>query len=346
MLNRIKKTSWFFICILHSSLVLGESLEVTRVGTGPIIYPELDASIGTNIQGPSAIKVPDWVEDRLGDYYLYFADHKGRYIRLAYADRITGPWKIHKPGALQIEDSFFLTEPPQVNASQEKEIRAYVKQNKISFAHDIIKEVTAPHIASPDVIVDERNRKIVMFFHGLQGIGDQVTRVATSDNGVNFLTLEEKLGKTYWRSFEWADNYFGLAMPGQFYRSRDLLTGYESGPLLFNVDMRHNAVLIRNDRLFIFWTQVGEVPESIKLSTIDLTKDWNNWRQIDHGVILRPETSYEGADEPLVASIRSTAYGQVNQLRDPAILEDDGKIWLLYAIAGESGIALARVDLK
>jgi len=33
----------------------------------------------------------------------------------------------------------------------------------------------------------------------------------------------------------------------------------------------------------------------------------------------------------------------VNQLRDPAIFEEDGRVWLLYAIAGESGIALAEL---
>jgi hypothetical protein len=49
----------------------------------PIISAELHPSIGANIQGPSMIRVPEWIDDRLGDYYLYFADHKGSYIRLA-----------------------------------------------------------------------------------------------------------------------------------------------------------------------------------------------------------------------------------------------------------------------
>jgi hypothetical protein len=53
----------------------------------------------------------------------------------------------------------------------------------------------------------------------------------------------------------------------------------------------------------------------------------------------------EGADAPLVPSIRSTAYGHVNQLRDPAVLEDEGRIYLFYAVAGESGIALAEVSI-
>jgi len=56
-----------------------------------------------------------------------------------------------------------------------------------------------------------------------------------------------------------------------------------------------------------------------------------------------PPRSWEGADAPLTPSVRSTAYGQVNQLRDPAIFEEDGRTYLLYAIAGESGIAIAEI---
>jgi hypothetical protein len=67
------------------------SITVTRLGDGPLITPEMDARMGGNIQGPSLIKVPDWVENPLGNYYLYFADHRGTYIRMAYADEVTGP---------------------------------------------------------------------------------------------------------------------------------------------------------------------------------------------------------------------------------------------------------------
>ena len=59
--------------------------------------------------------------------------------------------------------------------------------------------------------------------------------------------------------------------------------------------------------------------------------------------ILRPERVWEGAAAPVGPSMRSTAYGTVNQLRDPAILEDEGRTYLLYAVAGESGIALAEL---
>jgi hypothetical protein len=36
-------------------------------------------------------------------------------------------------------------------------------------------------------------------------------------------------------------------------------------------------------------------------------------------------------------------YGHVNQPRDPAIFAEDGQIYLLYAVAGESGIAIAEI---
>jgi hypothetical protein len=34
---------------------------------------------------------------------------------------------------------------------------------------------------------------------------------------------------------------------------------------------------------------------------------------------------------------------RVHGLRDPGILEDDGRVWLLYTVAGESGIAIAEL---
>jgi hypothetical protein len=36
----------------------------------------------------------------------------------------------------------------------------------------------------------------------------------------------------------------------------------------------------------------------------------------------------------------------VNQLRDPAVYEESGRTFLLYAVAGESGIAIAGVTFS
>ncbi len=91
-------------------------MRVTRLLDAPIITPDLHPSIGNNIQGPSLIRVPDWVQSKLGTYYLYFADHKGSYIRLAHADNLRGPWKVYPPGSLQLADSHFLTKAPDAPA--------------------------------------------------------------------------------------------------------------------------------------------------------------------------------------------------------------------------------------
>ena len=201
-----------------------------------------------------------------------------------------------------------------------------------------------PHIASPDVHVDHEKEMIIMYYHGLEGPAFQHTRVATSTDGIKFLAQEEILGRSYFRVFKHDGMTYALAMPGQFYRSNDGFTNFEEGPRLFGPNMRHSAVIVRDDFLYVFWTRVGDAPESIMLSTIDLSSDWMNWKESEAVVVLKPEFDWEGANAPIEPSVRSTAYGQVNQLRDPALHVEDGVVYLLYAVAGESGIALARVN--
>jgi hypothetical protein len=322
------------------------NVRTVRLLDGPIIAESNHPSIGANIQGPSLIRVPDWVEKKFGRYYLYFAHHKGRYIRLAYADALLGPWTVYSPGSLQIEQSHFVTEPPE--ATQEQVDSAVARVRSMGFnlkrlGHDLVKEMTWPHIASPDVHIDDENKRIIMYFHGLESFGNQLTRVATSPDGIDFEAGPEILGRNYWRVFRHEGYIYALAMPGQLYRSREWLTGFEAGPLLFNPNMRHSALLKRDDVLYVFWTQVGDTPERILLSTIDLSGDWESWQETEAIEVLRPETDWEGADAPLEPSVRSVAYGHVNQLRDPAIFVEDNDIYLLYAVAGESGIAIAKL---
>jgi hypothetical protein len=321
------------------------TVRVERLVDAPIISPATHSSIGANIQGPSLIRVPIWVEAPLGTYYLYFADHKGRYIRLAYADHLTGPWTVYPPGSLQLEDSHFLSAPPAVSDTVRQQLEARDHMARTCRSHDIMTEATTPHIASPDVHVDHGRQHIAMYYHGLEDVGKQVTRVALSSDGVHFTALPEVLGRSYFRVFHYRGATYAMAMPGQLYRSEDGLSSFEAGPLLFNPDMRHAALLRRGTQLYVFWTQVGEAPERILLSSIDLRPDWSAWKVSDPIEVLRPERDWEGADAPLVPSIRSTAYGHVNQLRDPAIFEEDGNVFLLYAVAGESGIAIAQVFL-
>src|SRR4051812_7574045 len=83
----------------------GDAMQVRRFPENPIIRPNMDARMGDNINGPSLIRIPDWIEQPLGRYYLYFAHHDGRYIRLAYADDLHGPWQTHEPGVLPLAAS-------------------------------------------------------------------------------------------------------------------------------------------------------------------------------------------------------------------------------------------------
>ena len=322
-------------------LATNASVRAERLGNGPILSERSHPTLGTNIQGPSLIRVPAWVDAPLAKYYLYFADHKGRYIRLAYADDLRGPWRIYEPGALQLADSYFLTEPPPAPPDQMAQLRATWDPTK--WSHDLLTEATTPHIASPDVHIDSTHQRIVMYYHGLEGLGRQVTRVATSRDGIHFEARPEVLGRTYMRAFPYDGYTYAMAMPGQFYRSRDGLSGFEEGPRLFEANMRHAALLRRGGTLYVFWTRVGDAPERILVSTIALSQDWTAWKESPPAEVLRPERDWEGADAAQVPSVRSTAYGHVNQLRDPAVYEENGHVYLLYVIAGESGIALAEL---
>jgi hypothetical protein len=122
--------------------VIPSHIGVKRLLDRAIIGPSAHESIGVNIQGPSLIRVPDWIADRLGRYYLYFADHKGSYIRHAYADHLEGPWAVHPPGSLHLKDSCFLTEPPAVTAEQLARFEARAARSGARLSHDVLSEIT------------------------------------------------------------------------------------------------------------------------------------------------------------------------------------------------------------
>tara|TARA_B100000953_G_C17759099_1_gene338343 strand:- start:163 stop:507 length:345 start_codon:yes stop_codon:yes gene_type:complete len=107
--------------------------------------------------------------------------------------------------------------------------------------------------------------------------------------------------------------------------------------------MRHFGLWVDDDLLHVFWTQVGHTPERILASSIDLSRPFAEWTESDPLEVMRPERPWEGSEAPLEPSIRSVAYGEVNQLRDPAVFEEKGSLYLLYAVAGESGIGIAEL---
>jgi hypothetical protein len=101
--------------------------------------------------------------------------------------------------------------------------------------------------------------------------------------------------------------------------------------------------LIRDETLFVFYSRIGDVPERILVSTIQLTDDWNSWEPSEPETILESMFDYEGANQPLIKSKKGASKTPGRQLRDPAIFEDNGKTYLLYSIAAELGIAISEI---
>lgn len=318
----------------RASDMIAASAVVTRIGDGPVIYPGmpgLQGDLGANINGPTVIKVPEWLKNPLGKYYMYFGHHRGTYIRLAFADRPEGPWTIYEPGTLRLEQTTALH-----------------------------------HIASPDVLVDDRQKRLLLYFHGPteQPGGDyggrpyeQKTFVASSQDGLNFQQISGPATTPYIRMFEYRGAYYGLGMAdkvsayplwlrsGQFSRSVDGLPPFENGPRILD-EMRHPGVTCIGETLHIFYTMVGDMPERVYHSTVDLRPDWLEWTASLPVEVLQPEGDAEGADLPLTASRGGVAVDRERALRDPAVLNDNGQLYLYYTVAGEKGIAVAKVNIQ
>lgn len=286
--------------------------EAVRFPRNPIIRPDMP-TVGNDINGPSLVMAPKWLERPLGRYYLYFAGHRGTTIRLAYADSLAGPWKIYEPGVLSIAQT-----------------------------------ACRGHIASPDIHVDDGKREIRMYFHGPAKSGEgQRTFLAVSRDGLHFTAFPGILGEAYFRVFERGGAYYAISNGGILHHSADGVTPFEQGPDLFPMPeghrVRHSAVKLDGDILTVFYSRIGDNPECIMVSTIRMTAGWKRWKPSEGVVLLRPELEWEGADLPLKPSASGPAKGRVRQLRDPAIYREGGRTYLLYSVAGESGIAIAEL---
>ncbi len=345
----------------------------------PVISSETFAAAGipddgTNINGPSVIAIPDWVpENRRANaharYYLYFSHHGGRSIRMAWAELVTGPYRLYNPplpagrrGVLSLPDTD--------------------GRPLLRFANGV--EVFS-HIASPNVHLDETNRRFVLYFHGETNTttppphaftGPQKTLVATSATGLNFNPPEHGgepghgprpalLGNAYFCVFAFRDRLYAFSNGGELWRApadRALrpadpptADAWEPGPNPVSdaltelgapsADPRHLAVrFIAPDRLEVFFTLRGDLEESIDRVEVTIGGgDWTTWRATGYERLLRPREPWEGAGYPPAVSRGGRQTG-VRQLRDPAVFTDsDGSTCLFYCGAGEEAIGVAAV---
>lgn len=326
-----------------------QDVTASRVPQNPLITVDTSSSLGGNVNGPTVIRVPDWIERPLGRYYMYFANHVGTFVRLAYADAIEGPWRIYEPGVLHVQDTAFYRpqpDPPETLAD------------------------FYTHVASPEVFVDHERRRLVMWVHGWWTGGErwpnspaearvwarekgygQYTQVVESTDGLRFDVRPAITRLSYLRVFPHADGYYGMARLGRLVRSSDPLASFEPGPDPFRDSpyagrVRHVGLLVRRDRLHVFFTAIRDAPERVLMSTIDITGDWTTWRATAPVDVLAPDAPYECVDMPVEASLSGDVEGRARQIRDPFVFEDRGRIVLFYTTCGEQGIAAATLTLR
>jgi hypothetical protein len=326
----------------------GQRVRAERLGGAPLITVRTSASLGTNVNGPTVIRVPDWVERPLGRYYMYFANHMGSSIRLAYADAIAGPWHIYEPGVVQVQDTAFYRPQPDPPETLED---------------------FYTHVASPEILVDEGRKRFVIWFHGWWTNGErwpsapaaarrwqrergygQFTQAAESADGLHFDVRPEITRVSYLRVFGRGGRWFGMSRTGQLLSAADPLTAFEPGPNAFADTayagrVRHVALLPRGDTLYVFFTAIGDAPERVLMTTVDLRGDWMTWRVTPPLEVLRPERPYECADLPVEASRAGDVEVPVHEIRDPFVFEEQGRTTLFYSICGEQGIAAAALSI-
>jgi len=321
----------------------------------PIIDQAMFAAVGVeadgeNMNGPSLIRIPDWIlpEDRADPsavYYLYFAHHDGSYIRMAWAADVEGPWTFYQIGSLvPLGDRGVLD-----NGLDDLDLGLGV----------VIEE---NHLASPDVLVDDEARQIIMYFHSGSStffndneINSQNSWVSTSDNGLEFLDniRPVRLGPSYFKVFSHGGQLYAVdnsgtpkrapdpdnpwEPPADYYSGSTISRLWESndnntfqdaifdalGVPRSELRVRHSAVRVVGDELQVFYTQRGDILERVQLSTIDLSVDFDDWVLSYPGQdILQAIPGWEGGQFPPERSELGAAPEDVNQLRDPDIFED------------------------
>ena len=323
-------------------------VKAIRLAQNPLVTVASSPSLGGNVNGPAVIRVPDWVERPLGRYYMYFANHMGTFVRLAYADSIEGPWKIHEPGVLDVRDTAFFRPQPDP------------RETLADFY---------THVASPEILIDPARRRVVMWVHGWWTNGErwpsapaaaqkwarekgygQFTQAAESTDGLHFQMRPPITRTSYLRVFQYGEYFYGISRLGQLSRSQDPLGSFEIGPNPFRDStyagrVRHVGLVRRGDRLHVFFTAIGDTPERVLVSTVDLKSDWRAWRATMPVEVIQPETRYECADMTVAPSEAGDVEGRVRQIRDPFIFEERGKAFLFYSTCGEQGIAAGEISI-
>jgi hypothetical protein len=151
--------------------------------------------------------------------------------------------------------------------------------------------------------------------------------------------------------FTWRKDYYAIDRKGDILKSGDgfkdfwavsSVVGDSARQRTPRAAIRHAGVLLEGDELSVFYSRVGDAPESIWMTRIHLNPAPKTWTAAKPAKVLEPTLDYEGVRFPLRPSRRGEAQN-VREVRDPFVFREAGKTYLLYSVAGESGIALATL---
>jgi len=207
------------------------SFRVKRLNHGkPLVHIDDYARLGItneadNIQGPSVMRVPAWIPASRrvhpeAVYYMYFGHHRGKYIRMAWARRIEGPWTLHRMG-------------PDVRPGERGVLDLGNRDVSIGNGIVLTQERRAV-ISSPEVSVDDEGRRIVLYIQAGTNIevdGAPATTtgglVATSPYGLDFnpgahtgYGIEPViLGPDYVSTFIFDGELYGVGNGGTIYQA-------------------------------------------------------------------------------------------------------------------------------
>jgi hypothetical protein len=311
-------------------------MQIERTLNKPILCPDMSDRIGRNLNGPSVIKVPAWIVSPLGQYYMYFAHHLGRFIRMAYADNLTGPWTIYEDGVLDVTQTPFIHE--------NLKLENLIGRSDYSRRND---NYLYAHIASPDVHVDHVNQRIDMYYHGLLENAEQATRLTSSRDGLNFEGHSDVLGSSYFRVFEYKGTFYAIAWGGSIYQAQKHDGPFEQCTDIFKNSgltkggeiIRHVAIVLSGDVLDLYYSCIHGLPETIMHAQVHLSDDVQDWKVGKPHMILSPELNWEGVYLPKIKSSIGCADAPEHGLRDPFVIEDH----LFYSGAGEAAIGVVRL---
>ena len=270
--------------------------------------PGEQREVRATIMHPSIIEAARFCERAPARYLMYYAPHHSPGIGAAGADRITGPWTpLRENPVLRLDQCGGFT----------------------------------GHISAPDVVWSPEDKRFFMYFHGSVARAGQQTGVAASDDGVHFKPLAPGpvLPCPYLRVWRHGGLWYGIVRLGNnlgLARSPDgikwelrpacplLECGQEHGEY---DRLRHHCVHLVGDALHLYYCTYRDPDlrvEAIRSAIVRLEGDWTQWRAERIGDVLRPALDWERSN-----------------LRDPYIIEADGRLYMFYVGGNEAGIGVA-----